>query len=341
MKKFSRTALIAALSLTVAGIALAAAALISINFDFPELSTDDYEEVERVIEGDFLNISIMTDIHDVNILASEDGICRMVAHESDKVTFEANVDQGTLYITFSDNTEWYDHLGISIGERKLDLYLPEAEYGELKIETATGSVSVPADCHILNAEISSSTGNIDYRAPMTQHILFTNKTGAVNISGIRSCYTLGVESAVGSVTVGDIEKMHAIMNISTTTGSIILSNIKTNGIAATTDTGAVRIDGIDASGGIWVTSDTGNIKLTASLCGPMEIKTETGNVSIEDSDAESILITTATGNVSGTLRSEKVFDVHSDTGNIDVPQSSGDGDCRIITATGNIKIGIN
>ena len=55
-------------------------------------------------------------------------------------------------------------------------------------------------------------------------------------------------------------------------------------------------------------------------------------------DAGELFIETDTGNVKGSLLSEKIFIVSSDTGRIDVPKSTSGGRCEIETDTGDIKI---
>ena len=57
--------------------------------------------------------------------------------------------------------------------------------------------------------------------------------------------------------------------------------------------------------------------------------------------AAEILIKTDTGDVKGSLLSEKVFVVQTDTGSIDVPKTVSGGRCEITTDTGDIKISLH
>jgi len=63
-------------------------------------------------------------------------------------------------------------------------------------------------------------------------------------------------------------------------------------------------------------------------------------VVFEGCDAGEIYVDTDTGDVSGTLLSDKVFIVKTDTGKIDVPNSISGGRCEIETDTGDVKISI-
>jgi len=49
-------------------------------------------------------------------------------------------------------------------------------------------------------------------------------------------------------------------------------------------------------------------------------------------------IKTDTGNVTGTLLSEKVFLVETDTGRINVPRTTAGGVCEITTDTGDVLL---
>jgi len=72
----------------------------------------------------------------------------------------------------------------------------------------------------------------------------------------------------------------------------------------------------------------------------LSIERSTGDVQFDGCDAGEIYVETDTGAVKGTLLSEKVFIVESDTGSIRVPKSVTGGKCEITTDTGDIKIDI-
>ena len=57
-------------------------------------------------------------------------------------------------------------------------------------------------------------------------------------------------------------------------------------------------------------------------------------------DAETICVNTDTGSVTGTLLTDKVFIIETDTGSVNVPKSITGGRCEITTDTGNIRITI-
>ncbi|MBO5374250.1 MAG: DUF4097 family beta strand repeat protein, partial [Clostridia bacterium] len=86
---------------------------------------------------------------------------------------------------------------------------------------------------------------------------------------------------------------------------------------------------------------TGDISLKNALAvGKFSIERSTGDVTLESSDAGEIFIETDTGDVEGTLLSDKVFIINTDTGKKDVPNTITGGRCEITTDTGDIKIKI-
>ena len=111
------------------------------------------------------------------------------------------------------------------------------------------------------------------------------------------------------------------LNVKVSTGGAKLSNVNTNTIISSGDTGDISLKKVIAAEG-------------------MTIERNTGNVKFEECDAQELVITTDTGDVKGTLLSDKVFIVKSDTGSVKVPETTNGGTCKITTDTGDVKIEI-
>ena len=86
-------------------------------------------------------------------------------------------------------------------------------------------------------------------------------------------------------------------------------------------------------------SDEGNIYITF-FGTEYAVDRSTGDVRLDRCDAAEISIRTDTGDVIGTLRSEKVFFVRTDTGRVDVPETAAGGKCAITTDTGDVSISL-
>ena len=63
-----------------------------------------------------------------------------------------------------------------------------------------------------------------------------------------------------------------------------------------------------------------------------------GDVMLEKCDAAVLEIETDTGDVKGSLLSDKVFLVETDTGRVSVPHSTSGGRCEVSTDTGDIQL---
>ncbi|MCR5687764.1 MAG: DUF4097 domain-containing protein [Lachnospiraceae bacterium] len=105
-------------------------------------------------------------------------------------------------------------------------------------------------------------------------------------------------------------------------------------------TGGVSVSA-DITDSVAIKTTTGDVLLRdVAVSGDMNISCTTGEVQLEDCDASAITIKTSTGDVSGTLLTPKTFITDTSTGDIDVPDSEGEGRCEISTATGDIDISI-
>ena len=144
------------------------------------------------------------------------------------------------------------------------------------------------------------------------------------------------------------------------TGGIRVKNTEPKKAEFASGTGDMRIEGLKTEGSVSILTDTGDLKLRNVSCGDLtaesntgdlrmenvltaaafNIKSDTGSVTFNDSDAAEITIITNTGDVNGTLLSEKVFLIETDTGDVNVPKSITGGRCEITTDTGDIDISI-
>ena len=111
------------------------------------------------------------------------------------------------------------------------------------------------------------------------------------------------------------------MKIKASTGKTNLTDVSCQSIIYNGNTGDIALKNVVAEKAI-------------------SIETSTGNVSFDQSDAYELIVVTDTGDVTGSLLSAKVFIVHSDTGRVDVPETTSGGKCKITTNTGDISIEI-
>lgn len=311
--------LIAAAFLVLVGAILFSVAMSGYHWDFAALSTGKYEtHIYEVKEG-FSNLSINTDTADILFVLADDGKCKVECYEEEKERHSVAVGEDTLVIDRVDDKAWYDHIGINFGSPKITIYLPKTEYTSLFISESTGDIEIPKDFRFADVDISLSTGDVSFFASASNRIKMEADTGTI---------------CAENISAGELD-------LSTTTGRITVANAACQGDAAIeVSTGKASLTDVVCKN---LVSDgsTGDILLKNVVAAEkISIERGTGDVRFDSSDAAGIFVETDTGAVGGTLLSEKVFIIQTNTGSIDVPKTTKGGMCEIHTDTGDIKLAI-
>lgn len=319
MSNMKKKWLIVAAALCAVGIIICCVAMTVLGWDFRKLSTQNEEINTHKIDAEYSNISIDTSTFDVEFLPSVDGKTTVVCHETDKIWHSVAVKEGTLYIEQVDERMFYDCMGVSFYSSEITVYLPVGEYGALSVKCHTGDVEIPSGYTFESVSIDVSTGDVECAA---------SSVGALNIK----------------TTTGDITLRDAVagsVSLSTSTGDVETGNIACAGdIALCVSTGEACFKNVSCKNFI---SDgtTGDITLKNVIASErFDIERNTGDVELYGCDAAKIRIETSTGDVSGSLLSEKIFIIKTDTGEVDVPRGVSGGECEIETDTGDIEITI-
>lgn len=227
------------------------------------------------------------------------------------------VADGTLYIELIDTRKWYEHINIATKETEIKVYLPRGEYGGLSVENSTGDVDIPDTFKFGRIGVSVSTGDVKCLASASESIKVSASTGDVTLK-FASAGVIELETSTGTVTVGQV-KCDGAMSVTVSTGKAYLDGVSCGSLITEGDTGDLTMKSVIVSGKLTCERSTGDIRL--DLC-----------------DAAEIFIKTDTGDVTGSLLSEKVFVVETDTGKKDVPRSVTGGVCEITSDTGDIII---
>lgn len=320
MKRSTLIWVIIASALLIAGAIIFTGVLVMIKFDFSKLSTVRLETNTYEIVGSFKNISISTIDSDVEFVLSDDGVCRAVCDEPQRMKHAVDVRDDTLFIDVTDERRWYDHIGIfGLRSPKVTVYLPSEEYHSLLISSRTGDTKIPSGFVFRGVDISATTGDVRF---------FADTAGALDIR----------------VTTGDVR----IENVSaaSVTLSVSTGDIRASGINCSEDmlikvtTGEAKLSGVTCKN-LSSTGSTGDIELTDVVAfEKFHITRSTGDVEFKRSDAAEIYVKVSTGDVEGTLLTEKIFVTDTSTGSVKVPQTVSGGKCEIKTSTGDIKISI-
>ena len=313
--------IIVAICLVVAG-SLVFVAVMSVNkWDFMKLSTTKFVTATHEINEDFENIYIEAGDADVSLCPSDDGVCRVVCKDEEKITYTVSVSDGALSITSVDNRKWYEHIsiGISTDSSKVSVYLPKSEYAALGISCRTGDVDMAKGLSFRAADISITTGDVECLANVSGLLKIEGTTGDVTVEALR-VGALDVKVSTGDVELSDVTSAGEV-NIKVSTGDVELSGVNCKGLSSDGNTGDISLENV-------VAAEKFNIVRT------------TGDITLEGCDAAEIFIKTDTGDVSGSLLSEKIFAAKTNTGDVRVPSSTTGGVCEIETNTGDIKINI-
>ncbi|MBR6380566.1 MAG: DUF4097 family beta strand repeat protein [Lachnospiraceae bacterium] len=225
---------------------------------------------------------------------------------------------------------------LSTQEYVTNTHTPEGDFRDIRIETDTEDLlfvmTTDSTCTVVCHEeaenpfevrIQNGTLLIDRPAKTRMHLQF------------------GIITESPSITVYLPTKEYGEISLKTDTGDVTLSGIRLTGnLEIREHSGRISLTDLSCAD-LTVRSDTGDQTLTnVAASGAMTLTTDTGDVRFDRSDASSLQIKTDTGDVTGSLRSDKIFTTKSDTGTIEVPDSTAGGPCDISTDTGDIRITI-
>ncbi len=321
MRKTTKILLIVAASLVAVGLIIIVAVMTANNWDWSRLDTMKYETNTHEIIENFDSISINTNTADIIFLPSDDGSCRVVCYEEEKEKHSVNVKDGNLIIEHIDTRKWYDRIVImSFTAPKITVYLPEGEYGSLCVEASTGDVDIPENFKFESIDIEVSSGDVKCLASVAGLVKIKTSTGDICLEKI-SAEEIDLTVTTGKITASSIT-CAGEMKTAVSTGKTDLDGVSCENFSSNGTTGDISLKNVIAAKNITVLRDTGDVRF-------------------ENSDAENVVVRTSTGDVKGTLLSEKIFFVHTDTGKEEVPKTMNGGMCEINTNTGDIIIKIS
>lgn len=328
------------------------------------------------VANSFNEIEILCDTADVTIIPSESGERKVVALDRKKINYTVTVDGDTLRIKAVDERRWFEKI-MDFGKSKLDVYIPAGEYGNLRIDASTADITVPESFTFADISIERSTGEVKLAANAVGNVNIKGSTGDTVVENV-TCGSLDIKYSTGKIyltniiSVGDV-KMEG------STGDMLLNGVSFKSISTIGDTGDLIAGNLNGTEGVYVKRSTGDVTLSNVVCtdmnvivstghteltnvachsfategstgnitmanliaeGLIDIERSTGDVYFDRCDAAEIEVETETGYVKGTLLTNKIFQVRTSSGKIDVPESWEGGKCKITTTTGSVKISI-
>lgn len=317
MKRAAKAWMIVAAVLIGIGAILFVSVMAANHWDFSAIANVHYETRTVAVDDAFTGISVRSDTADVMLVPSSDGKCRVELYENEKVRHTVSVNDGVLTVGENDTRKWFERIAFSFGSPKITVYLPETAYETLLIRERTGDVQIPADFIFDSIDITANTGDVSCFASCSGSIAIRTDTGDIRIeNGSAESLTLSVTTGEAGVRSFTCEKG---IDLTVTTGDAYLSDVTCESLTSTGDTGDITLRNVIVSERISIERDTGDVRFEKCDAGEIDIETDTGDVT-------------------GSLLSDKVFITKSDIGDVNVPETTSGGTCRITTDTGDIRI---
>lgn len=299
MKKSKKIALwIAAGSMLLGGL-LIFLSLSLLDFDLRKLNTFHVTVQTYPVDESFRNLSILADDCDVKFCITEEGTCRVVCPESEKVTHEVTVENNTLTVKRTDDRTWYEQFGFSWDNVPITVFLTETEYDSLYVQSVSGNISVSDSFIVTDAELLSTSGDISCSATILETLSMESVSGDLNLQHGSS------EEALLRTVSGEIEVEDSVagaLTIGSTSGEIDLSHVLVDGhMEIETTSGELTLQNSDAAT-LKLTSISGNIYAGLQTAKYVTADTTSGDLilpeaMVPDAAAGSCEVTTTSGNI--------------------------------------------
>lgn len=317
MKNSKKRWLFLAAALVILGAALCQGAYAAMGYDLTKLNSETLETSSYKIEAPFSQIAIKASAAKVVLLPSEGKDCRVQCTFWKNEPYRVEVIDGTLTIRPA-KSPILRLFRFAFGEPSILLYLPNSHYEQLNIETSSGNMNLPQDFTFSNAQLKSSSGNICMESRVENKLSAETSSGYLLVNGV-FCkeMTLLSSSGNGEVCSGGANRLQ----IKSSSGEISLSNLTCG-----------ELEGKASSGDISLTD--------VLLSGNLKLNTTSGTISLKDCDAGSLELRSSSGDILGSLLSDKKFITKSSSGNIQVPETTSGGVCKVETSSGDIRFSI-
>ncbi len=295
------------------GALIAAGAGAMKGFDFKAVAENSAEEQTFEIADAFDEIEIENASGTIRVEKAQDGVCRAVCTQTDSYRYEVGVKEGALKIR-GVRSGVFGIIGFGSGDAGVCLYLPEKTYAEIEIETASGDVTIYEGLTFRDVDMDAASGNLNFRAVCTGILEVDTSSGDVKIGGTAN--GVKIETASGSVALtADAQNV----SVETTSGDVKIESKKIETARISTTSGDVTFDG--------------------AQFGSLRVGSTSGSIEFIDSDAQKIEARTVSGDVSGNLLTDKIFNIHTTSGDVEAPRSVGSGgECDIKTTSGDVDI---
>ena len=305
MNKFTKTFLIAGgvclgAGLIITGIAAGLAHKNGVD------ASNTYEKLTVSVTEDFDNIYVEEVSNDVKFVISDTDTVTIEYWDNSQLTHEVKVDNDTLKVSYKSYSHWYDFIQVGIPgvttplkeeEHDTIIYLPEGEYGNLRVDGVSSEVQVPEGYTFNDITVNTVSGDISCSSESTGNVEINTTSGNLNeiyVNGISG----KVNTVSGEVRISD-SNLSGSLVIDTVSGDITLNNVNTAATSINTTSGDILMNGYSSDN---TSIDTTSGDIEASVTGTYHITTDTlsGDVNINcnnTSDGSRFDVNTVSGDV--------------------------------------------
>lgn len=359
MKPTKKKVIRLAAACVAAGLLICLIALAALDFNYFELATMEPVTNTYAVTEHFTDIVVRGAECDVRLLPSEDGACTVLCNETDRITHHVAVENRTLVIHRTDNRKWYEHIGFMWqywGPIEVIVYLPDRAYETLELRTASGDIDVPDDFSFARADADTSSGSIHWTAEVRGNLSLRSVSGGIAAGGT-GAETLSLHSTSGNIAVDSV-KVNGAFSCQTVSGRLKINDMTCQSATVYATSGDVTVDALKADTEFSCKTISGKQDISRVACQSAVINATSGSVTLSDliasetlhmeavsgdlklidCDAAALWLKTVSGSIMGTLRTEKVFDTHTTSGSIRVPNTVTGGTCEARTVSGAINL---
>ena len=237
MKKTAIAILIAVLVVAIGG-GLCFAGLSAVHFDFKKLDRTEYLTRTYDFSDPIREIDLTCGTSDVELIAAEDGRCRVVCFENERERYAVSNDDGRLTIRRETDERGWSLFSFAFKSPKITISLPAGTYELLQAELSTGDMTADRALSFDAVEVKLSTGELVLSGVQTKRLSAHGSTGNIRLSD------MAPETVDVSVSTGRIELTNVVcsgdLRAKSTTGDIRLTDVDGANLYLSTSTGDIR-----------------------------------------------------------------------------------------------------
>lgn len=247
----------------------------------PTPDSQEFNILAQMVEEPFSNITVDAEACNINLVPSTDGTCQVEYPTGDQLECSVSVQQNTLRIIFRDHRSWPDNVNVSTVPLEITLYLPQSQYELLNLDSVSGSITVPEDFSFSQAQVSTTSGKLEFYAPVSGNLTLESVSGPLEVSNVTP-QSLSLSSTSGSIHASQVVVMET-WDIDSVSGQVTLTDCDASSLVINT-----------ISAGVKASLRSGKTFSTQTVSGDVEVPS--------DSSGGSCNISTISGDITCTIQ---------------------------------------